>query len=132
MSLCQERFLGLFQPEVFEEFRSHYEDIHADRPIETAEISYAQTVPLFQTFVNDSLNLEAFSDKFQPEVDMPPPFSGGRVSRSAQDCLGSYLFIETHILSESLHQEYPFNFCVTVEELSVRCTCSVHRDKVKS
>lgn len=92
MTFRQQRFRRLFQPEIFREFRSHYEGINPDRPLETAGIRYSQTEPLFQAFVKDAAESEAFIDEFLPQLGMflqgPFPLPGRRTTRSAWDCRG--------------------------------------------
>lgn len=92
MSIHQQEFRKLFQPELFKEFRASYEGINPDRPLETAGIGFGETEPLFQSFVKDSPELGAFVDEFLPQLGMflqgPFPLPGQRVSRSAWDCRG--------------------------------------------
>lgn len=90
MSIHQQEFRRLFQPEVFKAFRTTYEGINPDRPLETAGISFSETEPLFQSFLKDSPELGAFVDEFLPQLGIflqgPFPLPGQRVSRSAWDC----------------------------------------------
>jgi len=92
MSFRQQQFRRLFQAEAFRKFRSEYEGINPDRPLETAGIRFDQTEPLFQAFVKDAPETAAFVDEFLPQLGIflqgPFPLPGGRTSRSAWDCRG--------------------------------------------
>ena len=92
MSFRQQEFRKLFEPEAFRKFRSDYEGINPDRSLETAEIHFNQTEPLFQAFVTESPETSAFVDEFLPQLGMflqgPFPLPGGRTTRSAWDCRG--------------------------------------------
>lgn len=92
MSFRQQQFRRLFKPEVFKEFRTQYEGINPDRPLETAGIDYAETEPLFRSFLTDDPQTSAFADEFLPQLGMflqgPFPLPSGRVTRSAWDCRG--------------------------------------------
>jgi len=92
MSFRQQQFGRIFQPEAFKQFRSGYEGINPDRPLETAGIRFDQTEPLFQAFIKDSPDTAAFVDGFLPQLGMflqgPFPLPGGRTTRSAWDCRG--------------------------------------------
>lgn len=92
MSLGQQQFRSRFQPEEFRIFRTHYEGIAPDRPLETANIAYNDIEPLFRSFVNDRPDTEAFVAEFLPQLGLflqgPFPLPGKRVTRSAWDCRG--------------------------------------------
>ena len=92
MTFAQQHFRDTFQPEAFRVFRSAYEGINPDRPLETAGIAFGDTEPLFRNFLEPSSATDAFVDQFLPQLGTflqgPFPLPGKRVTRSAWDCRG--------------------------------------------
>lgn len=82
-----------FDRQWFANFRSTYESINPDRPMETASIEYSATDGHLRDLA-DSGTAEklSFVDEFLPHLGMflqgPFPLPGNRVTRSAWDCRG--------------------------------------------
>lgn len=92
MSFRQEQFRKQFSTEAFRAFRSTYEGINPDRPLETAGIHFNDTERLFRDFLADSSDLDAFTKEYLPQLGIflqgPFPLPGEAVTRSAWDCRG--------------------------------------------
>jgi tRNA (mo5U34)-methyltransferase len=89
----QKIFLKEFDKEDFLKFRTTYEPINPDRPIETANVRYGDTEPGFRNFLEQSGDADsAFMSEIQPLLGLflqgPFPLPGNRVTRSAWDCRG--------------------------------------------
>ncbi len=93
MSYKQTVFLKEFNKDKFAKFRTTYELINPDRPIETANVKYGDTELGFRRFLERADNLkQAFVDDILPHLGLflqgPFPLPGNRVTRSAWDCRG--------------------------------------------
>lgn len=93
MSHRQKLFLKEFDVDAFRRFRSSYESINPDRPIETADVRYGDTEPGFRCFLERADDrARAFVDDILPDLGLflqgPFPLPGNRVTRSAWDCRG--------------------------------------------
>jgi SAM-dependent methyltransferase len=93
MSYKYKVFLKEFNKDAFAKFRTSYELINPDRPIETASIKYGDTEPRFRRFLERADNLkQAFVDDVLFHLGLflqgPFPLPGNRVTRSAWDCRG--------------------------------------------
>jgi tRNA (mo5U34)-methyltransferase len=95
MSYRQKVFLKEFNKDEFAKFRTTYELINPDRPIETANVKYEDTDPRFRKFlegIDDSKR--SFVDEILPHLGLflhgPFPLPGKRVTTSAWDCRGKF------------------------------------------
>jgi SAM-dependent methyltransferase len=95
MSFRQKVFLKNFDKDAFAKFRTTYETINPDRPVETANFKYDETDHRFREFldtVDDSI--QAFVDEILPHLGLflhgPFPLPGNRVTNSAWDCRGKF------------------------------------------
>ena len=93
MSHQQKVFLKQFDPSGFRQFRSTYESINPDRPIETSQITFEQTDPLLRAFLKPGdTSKDGFVNEVLPHMGMflhgPFPLPGQRVTQSAWDCRG--------------------------------------------
>jgi len=95
VSYRQKVFLKEFNKDKFAEFRTTYELINPERPIETKNVKYEDTEPRFRKFLEgpDDSRL-SFVDKFLPHLGLflhgPFPLPGNRVTTSAWDCRGKF------------------------------------------
>lgn len=93
MTFRQKVFLKEFDKESFANFRSSYESINPDRPIETLNVRYEDTESGFRKFIErqDELN-QAFVADLIPHLGLflqgPFPLPGNRITKSAWDCRG--------------------------------------------
>lgn len=95
MSQREEEFLKEFNKDWFAQFRTSYESINPDRPIETASVKYEDTDLGFRKFLEKvDTHKQLFVDDILPHLGLflhgPFPLPGGRVTRSAWDCRGKY------------------------------------------
>lgn len=97
MNLQRQLFKRQFDAAAFREFRTTYEGINPDRPVETDGIAFDQTYGPFQSWVQEDPESQAFVDEFLPQLGMflqgPFPLPGKRTTRSAWDCrtkVGAY------------------------------------------
>lgn len=93
MTNNEQLFREQFDKEWFRQFRSSYEGINPDRPLETANVAFKDTDPLFRDFFKATdAEKQALVNEFLPELGLflhgPFPLPGGRVTRSAWDCRG--------------------------------------------
>jgi SAM-dependent methyltransferase len=92
-SYKQKKFLKEFAKDDFLKFRTTYESINPDRPIETANARYEDTEPGFRDFLKQAGDTDqAFIEDILPHLGLflqgPFPLPGNRISRSAWDCRG--------------------------------------------
>jgi SAM-dependent methyltransferase len=82
-----------FNKEQYLKFRTTYEPINPERPIETINVKYEDTEPRFRTFLEgqDSSKIQLV-DEFISHLGLflhgPFPLPGNRVTNSAWDCRG--------------------------------------------
>jgi SAM-dependent methyltransferase len=93
MAFNEQLFQRQFNKEWFTQFRSTYEDINVDRPLESTSIGFDETEPGFRDFLlQDNLDKQTFVDEYLPYLGTflhgPFPLPGRRVTRSAWDCRG--------------------------------------------
>jgi SAM-dependent methyltransferase len=93
MSLNANLFRRQFNTEQFTQFRSTYEQINPDRPLETAAISFDESEARFRAFLpSEDTDKQLLVDEFLPQLGTflhgPFPLPGGRITRSAWDCRG--------------------------------------------
>lgn len=89
----QEVFLKQFVRDDFSKFRTFYETINPDRPIETANVRYEESDPGFRKYLeNGDESTRSFVEELLPHLGLflqgPFPLPGNRVTRSAWDCRG--------------------------------------------
>jgi SAM-dependent methyltransferase len=89
----QKVFLKEFSKDDFAKFRTTYESINPDRPIETANVKYGDTAQEFRRFLERAEDQKhSFVDDILPHLGLflqgPFPLPGNRVTRSAWDCRG--------------------------------------------
>ena len=95
MSYRQKVFLKQFNKDEFAGFRTTYESINPDRPIETANVRYEDTDPRFRKFLETmDASKRSFVDEFLPHLGLflhgPFPLPGKLVTKSAWDCRGKF------------------------------------------
>jgi SAM-dependent methyltransferase len=95
MSYKQKVFLKEFNKNEFAKFRTTYELINPDRPIETANVKYEDTDPRFRKFLEGMDDAKrSFVDEILPHLGLflqgPFPLPGKRVTKSAWDCRGKF------------------------------------------
>lgn len=95
MNYHESIFLKEFNKDWFTNFRTTYETINPDRPLETTDIGIHQTDPRLQNLLKNAgpENLD-FVNEFLPYLGMffhgPFPLPGNQVTNSAWDCRGKY------------------------------------------
>lgn len=93
MSFREKVFLKAFDKDKFAEFRTTYETINPDRPVESINIAPADTEPGFLKFLESvAPEKQAFVDDILPQLGLflqgPFPLPGNRITTSAWDCRG--------------------------------------------
>ena len=93
MSYRQEVFLKGFSKDDFAKFRTSYETINPDRPIETATIEYGETDSQFRKHLEgEDDSSQSFVEEILPHLGLflqgPFPLPRNRVTASAWDCRG--------------------------------------------
>ena len=93
MSYRQEVFLKGFSKDDFAKFRTSYETINPDRPIETATIEYGETDSQFRKHLEgEDDSSQSFVEEILPHLGLflqgPFPLPRNRVTTSAWDCRG--------------------------------------------
>jgi hypothetical protein len=95
MSYRQKVFLKGFGNDEFAKFRTTYETINPDRPIETANVKYEETDQRFRIFIEVTDNsTQSFVEEILPHHNLflngKIPLSGNRVTTSVWDYRGKF------------------------------------------